>query len=215
MWQRTTSGPYGNINRMKRQRVAFGLVGILVGFVLGFFLSRYLESTKAPPAGPAGQAAASGGGQQLPEGHPPIDAMQQIQELEAHAREHPEHVEVKIQLANAYFDLHRFDEAIRWYEAAQELQPDNIQVNNDLGTAYYASGKVDEGIRILERSLQLQQDEPVALMNLGWIYFATNRFQQAISYWERLVEAHPEFDTIDEVKKQLENARAHVRGEHS
>ncbi len=199
---------------MKQQQIATGVVGLLIGFVLGFFISQYTQSGSQSPA-PAGQVAVNSGQQQLPDGHPPLDTLDQIQELEAHAEEHPEHVEVKVQLGNAYFDLRRFDEAIKWYELAQQQDPDNIKVNNDLGTAYYASGKVDESIRILERSLQMQKDEPVALMNLGWIYFVSERFEEAISYWDKLVKVHPEFQAIEEVKKQLEKAREHVRGDHS
>ncbi len=198
---------------MKSQKIAFGVVGLLVGFVFGFFVSRSLE--EPAPAAPAAQAAASGQQVQLPEGHPPLDPMANIESLEQHAREHPEHTEVKIQLGNAYFDLHRFDLAIQWYEEAKQQEPDNVQLNNNLSTAYYASGEIDKAVQLLEETLTQVKDQPEALMNLGWIYFATDRFDTAISYWERLVEVHPGFQAIEEVKEQLEKARAHTRGEHS
>ncbi len=198
--------------QMKSQQIALGVVGLLIGFVFGFFLSQYLQSAESSQAVPVAAVAEQG---QLPEGHPPLNSLQEIESLEAHAQEHPEHVEVKIQLGNAYFDMHRFEEAIKWYEKAQELQPENVQVNNDLGVAYYASGNMDRSVQILERSLQMDKDQPVALMNLGWIYFTSDQFEKAISYWERLVQAHPQFQKIDDVKEQLEKARSHLRGEHS
>lgn len=196
---------------MKHKQIAFGVVGLLIGFVLGFFVNKALVEPSA--AAPAQASAAASG--QLPEGHPPIDALQEIQELEQHAKEHPDHADVKIRLGNSYYNMGRYDVAIGWYESALQLEPNNVDVNNDLATCYFATGDASKAIELLQKSLQLEKDNPVALQNLGWFYFSTNNYPAAIENWEKLIAVHPDFRNIEAVKEQLEKARGHMRGEHS
>lgn len=196
---------------MKNRHIAFGIVGLLVGFVLGFFVS---EASRRGNPVPQQQAASQEQGQ-LPEGHPPIDIAKRIQELEQHIQEQPDHVDAKIQLGNLLYDVQRFGEAIPWYEKALQQAPNNINVNNDLATCYFATGNREKAFALLEKSLEMEADHPVALQNLGWFYFQSNNYAEAIKNWERLIAVHPDFQNIEEVKKQLENAKAHERGEHS
>lgn len=197
---------------MKNRQLAFGIVGILIGFVLGFFVSQAVQKPAPMPIRAEGASTAA---EELPEGHPPIEVMQQIQALEQHAAEHPEHADVKIQLGNAYYDMKRFDRAVIWYEQALELEPGNVDVNNDLGTSYFAVGQQEKAIATLQHSLELEADNPVALQNLGWVHFSSDDFEKAIEVWTRLVEAHPDYQNIEQVQEHLEMAKSHLRGEHS
>ena len=149
---------------MENKQIAFGVVGVLIGFVLGFFVSQAVQGPSAvmPPQA----APQTGASSQLPEGHPPVEQMEQLRQLEEHAEEHPEHVDVLIQLGNAYYDMKRFDAAIGWYEKAMALDPENVDVNNDLGTSYFATGDMLKSVSTLERSLELNADNPVALQKI-------------------------------------------------
>ena len=118
---------------MKHRHIAFGIVGLMVGFVLGFFISEASRDQTNPT-----QQVVAQGQEQLPEGHPPIDIEQRLEELLAHANEHPDHVEAKIQVANLLYDVQRFEEAIPWYERALGQRSRDINVNNDLATCYFA-----------------------------------------------------------------------------
>ncbi len=198
---------------MKHKQIAFGVVGLLIGFVLGFFTDRAVTEIGAPSATAARTAASPSA--TLPEGHPPVDTLAQIQEMEKHAQEHPEHTDVKIRLGDAYYDMGRFDSAIPWYEQALQQEPNNINVLNDLATCYFSTGDTAKSVELLNKSLELEKDHPVALQNLGWFYFSTENYPAAIQAWERLVSVHPNFQNVEAVKQQLEKAKAHLRGDHS
>ena len=195
---------------MKHRHIAFGIVGLMVGFVLGFFIS---EATRERPV--PGQQGVAQGQEQLPEGHPPIDIEQQLAQLLKHANDEPDHVDAKIQVANLLYDVQRFEEAIPWYEKAIKQQPRNINVNNDLATCYFATGNREKALVLLQESLAIEANHSVALQNLGWFHFQSNNYKEAIRNWERLIEIHPDFPNLEEVKKQLENAKSHERGDHS
>ncbi len=196
---------------MKHKHVAFGVVGLLIGFVLGFFTSRIVVQPGAPPTTKAAGAAST----ELPDGHPSVDTLNQLKEMEQHARENPDHIDVRIRLGDAYYDMQRFDAAIPWYEEALKLEPTRVVVLNDLSICYLAIGNAPKAIELAKRSLELEKDNPVGLQNLGWFYLSSNDFAAAIETWERLISAHPDFQNIEAVKKQLENAKAHAKGEHS
>ena len=193
---------------MKQRRFAFLVVGALIGFVLGYFVSRLATSSDPLPA-------ASAEASNLPEGHPPVDFLERLRELERHATEHPEHMEVRVQIGNAYFEMQQYQTAATWYESALDLDPTNVDVNNNLGTALFGAREVERSIEVLDRSLELKRDHPVALQNLGWVYFSTNRHREAVDFWERLIRVHPEYENVEAVKEHLKTARSIVDGEHS
>jgi len=144
-----------------------------------------------------------------------VDTVNQLKEMEQHARENPAHIDVRIRLGDAYYDMQRFDAAIPWYEEALKLDSTKVNVVNDLATCYLATGNTPKAIELASHSLELEKDNPVALQNLGWFYFSSDNYPAAIETWEKLIAIHPTFQNIEAVKKQLENAKAHVRGEHS
>lgn len=144
-----------------------------------------------------------------------MELISRLQELEEHSKEHPDNLEIRVQLGNAYYDMKLFDKAVQWYEEALKLEANNVNVINDLGTSYFALGKIDKSIEILKSSLDLSQDNPIALQNLGWIYFNSGDYEASVGTWERLIAVHPDHANIEEVRKQLEAAKAHLSGEHS
>ncbi len=196
---------------MKHKHVAFGIVGLLIGLVLGFFAGQILVRPSATPASEPVRSASN----ELPEGHPSIDTANQLKEMEQHARENPDHIDVRIRLGDAYYDMQRFDAAIPWYEEALKLEPARIVVLNDLSICYLAVGKADKAIELAKQSLELEKDNPVGLQNLGWFYLSSDNLPAAIETWEKLIAVHPDFQNIEAVKKQLDNAKAHAKGEHS
>lgn len=199
---------------MGRKQIVTGILGICVGFVLGFFLARFLDQ----PAGAGGSLGASpapGAGADMPEGHPPLEVVEKLQELQERARSHPEDKELRITLGNLYYDMGRFDAAVQWYEEALQLEPKNVNVRTDLATSYLYTGFADKAIELYRASLQIEPDHPQTLQNLGFAYFATERFSEAIETWQKLLDSHPEYPYADQIQKHIENAKAHLEGEHS
>ncbi len=69
-------------------------------------------------------------------------------------------------LAGAYMDPHRLDDAIREFHITQELMPDLAGAYNGSGTALRLEGKLDEAIRDYRHALQINPDYAPASKNL-------------------------------------------------
>ena len=117
--------------------------------------------------------------------------------------DHPDTLIARDDLAGAYEDVGRFDEAIELSErvlADQErvLGPDHpktLTVRNNLASAYRSVGRFDEAIELFERVLVgcervLGPDHPDTLTvrnNLAFAYHSAGRFDEAIDAWEELL----------------------------
>ena len=199
--------------RRWRTWLPFGIVGVLVGFVLGFFVG---QGVVQPPANVPSSQGLSGQNQSaLPENHPSPEFVEQLKALEQHVGEHENDVQARAALGNAYYDMGRFDLAIRWYEEAMTLDNQDPDVTTDLGTAYFYSGNSEKAIDLFHHSLELEEDHPQTLQNLGWVQFQSENLEAAAEAWERLVQVHPDYEQIEAVKKQLETLKAQLQGAHS
>ncbi len=210
---------YVNIrSKMKNKQVPFLIVGILIGFVGGFFLGQGVVepvpgglSAQSPPA----QSQSAQSQSALPENHPSPEFIEQLQSLEVHAGENKSDVEARVALGNAYYDMSRFDLAIRWYEEAMTLDDQNPDMVTDLGTAHFYSGNPEKAIELFRHSLELEVDHPQTLQNLGWVQFQSENLQAAAEAWERLIRVHPDYEQIEAVKQQLDTLKQHLKGDHS
>lgn len=199
--------------QMKNREVAFGIVGIAIGFILGFFVARAVHQGTAAVQS---QAPASGQAtQQLPEGHPSPQVMEAVRQMEAAAQANPQDKEIRIKLGNSLYDMGRFNAAILWYEEAVKLDPENVNVLTDLGTCYLYTNQPPKAIEMYQRSLKIDPQHPQTLQNLGFTYFSTGAFQKAIQVWEKLLKAHPNYSHADEIRQQIEKAKTHLQGNPS
>jgi len=196
------TGRYDNIPAtVNRRQVVIGTVGIVVGFILGFFTNQavYSPQMTAPPA-------QSG----MPENHPSPEMMAQVEQLTELVQKEPENRDAKVRLANALYDIGRFDSAIPLYEAALEMDPSDVLVSTDLATAYLYTGKVDKALEQYQKSLVIEPDHAQTLQNMGIAYFSIGEYQKGIDVWERLVSVHPDYPNIADVRQQIETARMHL-----
>jgi len=190
---------------MNNRQIVFGLVGIAIGFVLGFFTSDLIKKEPAPVAAVQGQS------DQLPQNHPSMEDMQKLQAMQEQAAAHLEDKQVRIALGNAYYDMQRFDAAIKWYEEAVRLDPNNVSVNTDLGTCYLYTNNPQRAIELYKKSLAIDEKHPQSLQNLGFAYFSTANFTDAVTTWEKLLATHPEYTHRAEIQKQIEAAKTHMQ----
>ncbi len=195
---------------MKNRQIVFGLVGIAIGFVLGFFTPDLIKKEPVPVgASPAPVQEQSG--EQLPQNHPSMDEMQKLQDMQQQAAANPNDKQVRIELGNTYYDMQRWDAAIKWYEEAVRLDPNNVNVNTDLGTAYLYTNNPDRAIELYSKSLAVDPKHPQSLQNLGFAYFAMANFGDAVTTWEKLLAFHPEYAHRAEIEKQIEAAKTHMQ----
>lgn len=192
---------------MQRQKTVIGIVGVLVGFVIGFFAGQLREPVFSDAAFSRGDGAIAN---HLPEDHPSPELMHQLEHWRQDALENPQDKRTRVSLANAYFDMQRFDAAIPWFEEALALDPVDINVVTDLATSYLYLGHVERSIELYQRSLELEPDHPQTLQNIGIAFFATRHYNEAVRYWDRLLSSHPEYPHAEQIRLQIEKAKAEM-----
>jgi cytochrome c-type biogenesis protein CcmH/NrfG len=195
---------YDNIQpQVKRQLFAISIVCLVVGFILGFFVN---EAVK----GPGGTHSVEPTSTALPENHPSPEVLKRLNELMEHLKNHPNDRESLVQLGNSFYDMGRFDAAIKWYEQALELEPSDIDVLTDLGTAYLYTGNHTAALERFRKSLEIDENHAQTLQNMGVAYFSTGEYKKAVEVWERLIEAHPDYVRAEEIREQIKTARLHM-----
>ncbi len=125
----------------------FAIIGLLVGLIVGFTgansINRSALSQPTPASGPSNSSSS------LPPNHPPIgttgDAGPQTQggaipEVTAaieKAKTRPQDYEAQMTAADLYYQIQRFDEAAKFYEAAAKIKPDGTEPLIKAGNSYF------------------------------------------------------------------------------
>src|SRR5215212_11192302 len=108
---------------MNKQVILFTIIGILVGFSGGFFLANSLNRNAAAQAqttlNPNIPAV-----NQAPFANPSV-AIPQVTEAIERARNEPENFEAQYAAGNLYYQIERFDEAVKYYQKANQIIPDH------------------------------------------------------------------------------------------
>jgi Flp pilus assembly protein TadD len=191
--------------------VSFTCFGVLVGWIIGSqqngpVVSSAATATQAAstpgPTGPNGPGNGPGGDA------PPLD-VQRAANLEQTAKAQPTNPDVRIDLANLYFDAKRFDLAIPWYLEALKLSPRDVDVSTDLGVAYYYSNQVDQALAQLDRSLAIDPKHAKTLLNQGIIRaFGKEDLQGAIQSWQQVVTMSPNSEEAKQAQRMLDNLKS-------
>lgn len=175
------------------------ILGAIVGLVLGYV---FAERQAVPPAkamAPPQQAA--GAQQDLPEGHPPVDANTatgggEVQRLAAQAAEledmlarTPDDPRLMVALGNLYFDAGRWTEARLWYERAMEIESDDPNVITDLAVVYRNLKQPERSLELLDHALSVSPDHWQAVYNkVVVLHFDLHRHDEAVQALRRLQE---------------------------
>ncbi|MEE8583272.1 MAG: tetratricopeptide repeat protein [Acidobacteriota bacterium] len=191
---------------MKNKQAVAGTVGVVTGFILGFFVSQFVAQNRlVNSAPPQGQARGQQG--ELPSDHPSTQLMEMMQRLLAQAQANPQDHEVRLVLGNAFYEMRRFPDAIRWYEEADSMAPGNINLLTDLGTSYFYSGQPQKALGLFAKSLAIDPTHPQTLHNLGVVHQSIHQHDQAIRAWEKLLDTHPDYPQATEIRDQIEKIR--------
>ncbi len=100
--------------------------------------------------GPVAGAGAAGGA-----GAPAGAPMAAIQQLKAYVEKNPNDADAVLKLANANFDVRRWDRARELYAQYLKLKPDQPDILSDLGITYRELGQYDQALAQFEKAQQL------------------------------------------------------------
>jgi tetratricopeptide (TPR) repeat protein len=140
---------------MKKDNILFGVFGLIVGLVVGFVFANSVNKTG--PSTNAAQTTASANTSSnpaLPADHPPLGtqagstnpsagAIPQVMESIEKAKQQPQNYEAQMTAADLYYQIQRFEDAAKYYEAAAKLKPAEAEPMIKAGNAYFDAEKYE------------------------------------------------------------------------
>jgi tetratricopeptide (TPR) repeat protein len=156
------------------------ILGLIVGLIIGYVLA---ERQAVPPAkavrlGLSPQAAAQQG-DELPDGHPPIDGAsgadvqrlrQQVAEIEGLLATSPNDAGLMAALGNVYFDASRWPDARDWYEKALQISSGDPNILTDFAVVYRNLGDFQRSIELLDQAIAIDSGHWQAWYNKVVVY---------------------------------------------
>ncbi len=119
---------------------------------------------------------------------PSMEMMQEIEQLKERAQNNPNDFDAQVELANNYFDINRYDQAVDYYLRAIAINDQNPNVLIDLGVSYFNSNMADSALIYVNKALELEPHHVQGLYNVGIIYYNIGQVDKAIQNWEHLIE---------------------------
>ncbi|HGY56716.1 MAG TPA: tetratricopeptide repeat protein [Caldithrix abyssi] len=183
---------------------AFIIALVIVLLILNDNRTILREKIAGSAKGGAGQSASA------QQAAPPAEAMAQVNALKEKVNANPNDVQSVVQLANLYFDVGKFDQAIGYYKRALNIEPNNTSVLIDLGVSYFNINQGDSALTFMHQALKVAPDHKQGLYNIGIVYYNLNQMDKAIYYWDQLIKKYPQSreaqnaqSFVEQVKQQM------------
>jgi tetratricopeptide (TPR) repeat protein len=190
---------------MKSDAIAFGVAGIAFGLIAGWIIGSQQDAGRTPAAAPVAAAAPAGDA----EPRAAILDDTKVNALKAVAEREATNPKPRIELANLYFDAQKFDDAIKWYEAALKLNPSDVNVSTDLGVAYYYTNNPEKALEQLDRSLKIDPKHAKTLLNVGIVKaFGKQDLEGASKAWQQVIELAPDSPEGQAAKRALDTFKS-------
>jgi len=211
---------------VKVETVVTAIIFFSVGFLAGFIYKSQRQASvpaqaaaAAPASSDAGAASTGAMGTPdinpatgLPNGHPPLEVAQIIQNYEQRANQNPQDAQIPLQLANYLYDKHYFNLAIEWYQRSLTLNPRDINARTDLGTSYFYTGQPQQAIAEYKKALALDPNHQPTIFNLIIVNLeGTHDLRAAREYWNELNKKNPNYPGLKEIKSKLDEAEGSPR----
>lgn len=114
-------------------------------------------------------------------------------DLKARVSLNPNDAEAVIGLANAYFELKQFNEAITYYKKALVLKPGDADIYNELGLCYHYTNNAKDAVRYLDEGLQKNPYHQRIWLTKGFVLaYGMGDLEGARYSWEKAAALNPE-----------------------
>ena len=105
----------------------------------------------------------------------------------------PDYTDAKVRLAEAYFNLKRYQDAIEVASEVIAKEPRNIAALQFRGSSYGASGQTAEAAEDFKTILATDPENLHGIFNLGVAYKEANMMNEAIETFSLLISKKPDF----------------------
>lgn len=173
---------------MNKENILFAIVGLLLGLIIGFMFANNVNQKAALPMQTAIKQNPN-----MPEGHPDISGMNQmnasspqIQEAVEKAQKEPENFEAQVKAAEMNYQIEAYDKAIEYLKQANKIKPDDYPTVVNIGNAYFDSGNYAEAEKWYSSALAKKTDDENVRTDLGltFIFRDPPNYDRAIKEFE-------------------------------
>jgi tetratricopeptide (TPR) repeat protein len=159
----------------------FGVIGLFVGAIIGFVFANSVNRSALEATVPTGNSVlASRDNPALPPDHPPLGpdaggspggAIPQVTAAIEKARNEPQNYESQMTAGDLYYQIQRFADAAKFFEAANKLRPAEAEPMIKAGNAYFDSEQYTEAEKWYVRALEKTPKDLAVRTDLGLTFF--------------------------------------------
>ncbi|MBK9214736.1 MAG: tetratricopeptide repeat protein [Chloracidobacterium sp.] len=191
---------------MNKENLLFAVLGLMIGLIVGFMFANSVNrdattSKSSLPAANQLMAANSA----LPPNHPPIGNVNgqssgmSVPEVSAaieKARSEPQNYEAQMTAADLYYQIQRFDEAAKFYEAASKVKPAEAEPLIKAGNAFYDGGKFLDAEKWYREALKKAPNDKDIRNDLALTFLSREPadVDRAIAEFNTILSADPKFE---------------------
>lgn len=139
------------------------------------------------------------------ESHQPVDFNEMLNYYQERLNNNPKDHQALAGVADSYFGLQRYREAIEYYKKAIELDSKDVDSYNDLGLAYHYIGESSEGLKFVEHGIRVNPLYQRIWLTKGYILATAGKVSEAMTAWEKAYALGPETDVGKAAKGFMEN----------
>lgn len=99
--------------------------------------------------------------------------------------------ELHFEIANAYADQQKYEEAIQHYRLTLKENPEHYQAWNNLALSLRESGEIGEAEKAFQAALDINPDYAAAHANLGNLYLQQEKYERAAEELENALKIDP------------------------
>lgn len=128
-----------------------------------------------------------------PDAGQPIDHSEVMSKFESRLKENPKDWQALSGIADSYFGLRRFNEAIDYYKQALDVNPDDVDSYNDLGLSYHYLGNSNAGLKYIDLGIKAKPFYQRIWLTKGFILaYGVGDLEKAREAWEKTEGLDPE-----------------------
>ena len=180
------------------KNLLFGIGGLLIGLFIGFFAANRINRDADPVQNPASlQPSGQIHSQQIQSADikeiQPDAMMPDVQQTLDKAKNEPQNIEAQIAAGDMYSQIGRFEQAIVFYQKAQEANPKNFQANVKLANAFFDTKQFARAEEFYKKALDINPDDVNARSDLGSVYIERENpdYDLAVKEFETSLKTDP------------------------
>lgn len=194
---------------MSKENLLYAVIGVMVGAIIGFTFANSINKNVVTPTplapSVANTAGPLSGNPALPSDHPPLGissgstppasggAIPEVSAAIEKARAEPQNFEAQMTAGDLYYQIQRFDDAAKFYEAANKLKPTEREPMVKLGNALFDGENYVDAEKWYARALEKDPKDITVQTDLGLTFFLRQPrdIPRAIKQYEKSLAIDP------------------------